>query len=76
MTYKTGRKTGEFPKHLHRLGKALASRSDFKAITDAAMNCPGLKKAIEDRICLLINDKCKKTLFEEGCFFVTIGYKG
>ena len=60
VTYKTGRKTGEFPKHLHRLGKALARGSDFKAIADAAMNCPGLKKAIEDRICSLINDKCEK----------------
>ena len=24
------------------------------------MNCPGLKKAIEDYICLEVNDKCKK----------------
>ena len=60
MTYETGRKTGELPKDLHRLGKALARGGDFKAIADAAMNCPGLKKAIEDRICALINDKCKK----------------
>ena len=38
----------------------MARGSDFKAIADAAMNCLGLKKAIEDRICSLVNDECKK----------------
>ena len=75
MTYKTGRKTGELPKDLHRLGKALASRSDFKAITDAAMNCPGLKKAIEDRICLLINDKCKKLCSKKDASLLRLATK-
>lgn len=60
MTYESGRKTGELPKDLHWLGKALACGSDFKTIAGAAMNCPGLKKAIEDYICLEVNDKCKK----------------
>lgn len=40
VTYESGRKTGELPKILHRLGKALARGSDFKAIAGAAMNCP------------------------------------
>ena len=60
MTYESGRKTGELPKDLHRLGKALARGSDFKTIAGAAMNCPGLKKAIEDYICSEVNDECKK----------------
>ena len=60
MTYESGKKIGELLKDLHRLGKALARGSDFKAIADAAMNCPGLKKAIEDYICSEVNDECKK----------------
>ena len=60
MTYESGRNIGELPKDLHRLGKALARGSDFKAIADAAMNCPGLKKAIEDCICSQVNDECKR----------------
>ena len=48
------------PKDLHRLGKALARGSDFKRIVGEAMNCPGLKKAIEDYICSEVNDECKK----------------
>ena len=38
----------------------MACGSDFKAIAEAAMNCPGLKKAIEDCICSEVNDECKK----------------
>ena len=61
MTYESDfRKIGELPKDLHRLGKALSRGSDFKAIADAAMNCPGLKKAIEDCICSQVNDECKR----------------
>ena len=60
VTYKSERKTGELPKDLHQLEKVLARGSDFKAIADTAMNCLGLKKAIEDHICSLVNDECKK----------------
>lgn len=60
MTYESGRKIGELPKDLHRLGKALARGSNFKAIADAAMDCPGLKEAIEDRICSDVAKECKK----------------
>ena len=59
MTYKSGRKIGELPKDLHRLEKALAWGSNFKAIADAAMDCPGLKEAIEDRICSNVAKECK-----------------
>ena len=60
LTYESGRKTGELLKDLHRLGKALARGSDFKTILGAAMNCPGLKRAIEDFICSEVNGELKK----------------
>ena len=60
MTYESGRKIGELPKDLHQLGKALACGSDLKTIAGPAMNCPGLKKAIEAYICSDVNDECKK----------------
>jgi len=48
------------PPELHRLGKALARGSNFKALADAAMESPKLKEAIENRICSDIAKECKK----------------
>ena len=59
MTYESGRKTGDLPKELHRLGKGLARGSNFKALADAVMDSPNLRKAIEERICSDISKECK-----------------
>lgn len=59
ITYESGRKTGDLPKELHRLGKALARESNFKALADAAMDSPNLRKAIEERVCADISKECK-----------------
>ena len=75
MTYELGKKTGELPKDLHWLRKALARRSNFKAIADAAMNCPGLKKAIEDRICSEVNDECKKLCSKKDASLLRLATK-
>lgn len=59
MTYESGRKTGDLPKELHRLGKGLARGSNFKALADAVMDSPNLRKAIEERVCSDISKECK-----------------
>ncbi|KAJ7380738.1 hypothetical protein OS493_007111 [Desmophyllum pertusum] len=59
ITFESGRKTGDLPKELHRLGKALARGSNFKALADAAMDSPNLRKAIEERVCADISKECK-----------------
>ena len=59
MTYESGRKTGDLPKELHRLGKGLARGSNFKALADAVMDSPNLRKAIKERICSDISKECK-----------------
>lgn len=59
VTYESGKKSGDLPPELHRLGKALARGSNFKALADAAMESPNLKKAIESRICSDISKECK-----------------
>ena len=51
VTYESGKK-------LHRLGKALARGSNFKALADAAME--NLKEAIESTICSNISKECKR----------------
>ena len=45
---------------MHRLGKALARGSNYKALSDAAMESPNLKEAIENRICSDISKECKR----------------
>lgn len=59
MTYESGRKTGDLPKELHRLGKGLARGSNFKALADAVMDSPNLRKAIEERVCSDISKERK-----------------
>ena len=59
MTYESGRKTGVLPKEFHRLGKGLARGSNFKALADAVMDSPNLRKAIEERVCSDISKECK-----------------
>ena len=59
VTYESGRKIRDLPKDLHRLGKALARGSSLKAVADAVMECPGLKKAVEDRVCSDVTKECK-----------------
>ena len=58
VTYESGKKSGDLPLELHRLGKAQARGSNFKALADAAME--NLKKAIESRICSNISKECKR----------------
>lgn len=60
VTYESGKKWGDLPVELHRLGKALARGSNFKALADAAMESPNLKEAIESRICSNISKECKR----------------
>ena len=69
VTYESGKKVRDLPKDLHRLGKALARRSNFKALADAAMECPGLKEAIEDHICSDVSKECK-SLCSKGNHFI------
>lgn len=49
--YESGQKTGDLPKELHQLGKGLARGSNFKALTDAVMVSPNLRRAIEESVC-------------------------
>ena len=58
VTCESGKKSGDLPLELHRLGKALARGSNFKALADAAME--NLKEAIESRICSNISKECKR----------------
>ena len=58
VTYESGKKSGDLPLELHRLGKAQARGSNFKALADAAME--NLKGAIESRICSNISKECKR----------------
>ena len=37
----------------------MARGSNFKALADAALECPGLKEAIEDRVCSDVSKECK-----------------
>ena len=60
VTYESGKKWGDLPLELHRLGKALARGSNFKALADAAMESPNLKEAIESRVCCNISKECKR----------------
>ena len=60
VTYESGKKSGDLPPELHRLGKALARGSNFKALADAAMESPNLKEAIKGRICSDISKECKR----------------
>ena len=60
VTYESGKKSGDLPLELHRLGKALARGSNFKALADAVMESPNLKEAIESRICSNISKECKR----------------
>lgn len=53
-------------KDLHRLGKALVRGSSYKSIADAVMDSAELKKAIEDRICSDVNNKCKQICAKNG----------
>ena len=60
VTYESGKRSGDLPLELHRLGKALARGSNFKALADAAMESPNLKEVIESRICCNISKECKR----------------
>ena len=60
VTYESGKKSGELPPELHRLGKALARGSNFKSLADAVMDSPSLKEAIEQRVCNDISKECKR----------------
>ena len=53
-------------KDLHRLGKASVRGSSYKSIADAVMDSAQLKKAIEDRICSDVNNKCKQICAKNG----------
>ena len=59
MTYESGRKTGDLAKELHRLGKGLARGRYFKALADAVMDSPILRRAFEEGICSDILKECK-----------------
>lgn len=59
VTYESGKKCGDLPPELHRLGKALAQGSNLKALADAAMESPNLKEAIVNRLCSDISKECK-----------------
>ena len=58
VTYESGKKSGDLPLELHRLGKVQARGSNFKAIADVAME--NLKEAIESRICSNISKECRR----------------
>jgi len=59
VTYEPCKKSCDLSTQLHRLGKALARESNFKALADAAMESPNLEEAITGRICSDISKECK-----------------
>lgn len=70
VIYESGKKCGEIPKELPRLGKALARGSQYKNLAEAVMQSPNLKKAVENHLCSVTAKECKKlcSTKDPSCF--------